>query len=46
MKRLGMVALGALAFFLGAWTVKANPQDTPMAKARCSVPKSYGDFRG
>jgi hypothetical protein len=46
MKRLGVVTLAALAFFLGAWTLKADPQDIPIAKARCTVPKSYGNFRG
>ncbi len=46
MKRLGLVAMAALAFLLGTWTVKANPQSLPTPKARCTVPKSYGDFRG
>jgi hypothetical protein len=45
MKRLYM-ALTFLAFFLGVWTEKADPQAIPIAKAQCTVPKSYGDFRG
>jgi hypothetical protein len=46
MKRLGLIVIAALAFLLGAWTVKANPQSTPIPKAGCTVPKSYGDFKG
>lgn len=47
MKKLGMAALAALAFFLAVWTVKADSQGIPIAaKAVCTVPKSYGDFKG
>jgi ABC-type sugar transport system substrate-binding protein len=47
MKKMSMAAIAALAFLLGAWTVKADPQTIPIpAKAICTVPKSYGDFKG
>jgi hypothetical protein len=47
MKRPVFVAtLLAITFFAGIRTQQARSQQQPIAKATCTVPKSYGEFKG
>ncbi|HTC46601.1 MAG TPA: hypothetical protein VK722_04740 [Candidatus Aquilonibacter sp.] len=45
-KQLTVATLLTITFFVGIRTERAISQQQPTPKASCTVPKSYGEFKG